>query len=74
MNGFGKYSYADGKVYEGEYINGVKQGKGKLTYPGNREFEGNFDNGLPNGEGFYTKDGQTSKVLFSNGQFVKILE
>jgi len=74
MNGFGKYSYFDGKVYEGEYINGIKQGKGKLTYPGNRQFEGNFDNGLPNGEGFYTKDGQTSKVLFSNGQFVKLLD
>lgn len=74
MNGFGKYSYADGKVYEGEYINGVKQGKGKLTYPGNREFEGNFDNGVPNGEGIYTKDGKTSKVLFSNGQFVKLLD
>ncbi len=74
MNGFGKYSYSDGKVYEGEYINGFKQGKGKLTYPGNREFEGNFDNGVPNGEGFYTKDGQTSKVLFSNGQFVKLLD
>ena len=73
MDGYGKYSYTDGKIYEGEYVNGIKQGRGKLTYPNNKIFEGIFENGKPNGEGFYTKDGHTSKVLFSNGEFIKVI-
>ena len=31
--GQGKYQYADGSVYEGEWMNNLKKGKGKLTYP-----------------------------------------
>ena len=73
MDGYGKLTYADGKIYEGEYINGIKQGRGKLIYPNNKIYEGLFVNGLPNGEGFYTIDGHTSKVLFSNGEFVKLI-
>ena len=34
----------------------------------------NLYNGSGKCEGFYTKDGKTSKVLFSNGQFVKLLD
>ena len=30
MDGFGKFIFNDGKIYEGEYKNGIKQGKGKL--------------------------------------------
>ena len=73
MDGFGKFTYADGKIYEGEFINGIKQGKGKLISPQDKMYEGKFENGLPEGEGFYTIDGQTSKVLFSKGNFVKII-
>ena len=73
MNGYGKYTYADGKIYEGEYINGIKNGKGKLIYPTNKIYEGTFINGNPDGEGFYTKDGHTSKVLLSHGEFVKLI-
>ena len=73
MNGYGKYTYSDGKIYEGEYINGIKQGRGKLVYPTKKMYEGIFNNGVPDGEGFYTEDGHTSKVLFSNGEFVKLI-
>ena len=73
MDGYGKYTYADGKVYEGEYINGIKQGRGKLIYPNNKKFEGLFVDGAPDGEGFYTKNGEISKVLFSHGEFVKLI-
>ena len=73
MDGYGKYIYEDGKIYEGEYVNGIKQGRGKLIYPSDIKYEGLFVNGVPDGEGFYTKDGKTSKVLFNNGEFVKVL-
>ena len=73
MDGYGKYTYEDGMIYEGEYINGIKQGRGKLIDPMNQIYEGIFENGVPEGEGFYTKDGYTSKVLFSNGKFVKLI-
>ena len=49
MNGYGKYTYADGKIYEGEYINGIKHGRGKLIYPTNKIYEGTFINGELNG-------------------------
>ena len=73
MHGFGKYTYNDGRIYEGEYSEGIKNGRGKFIYSGDKIYEGMFVNGLPDGEGFYTKDGQTSKVLFSKGEFVKYI-
>ena len=73
MDGYGKLTYADGKIFEGEYINGIRQGRGKLVYPNNKIYEGIFEDGWANGEGFYTVDGHTSKVLFSNGEFVKLI-
>ena len=73
MDGKGVYFYVDGKKYEGEYIGGIKEGKGKLTYPDGKSFDGNFQNGLPDGAGLYTKDGITYKVLFSKGEFIRVL-
>ena len=73
MDGYGKFTYADGRIYEGEYKNGIKQGRGKLVYPTNKMYEGIFKDGVPDGEGFYTQDGHTSKVVFSNGEFMKLI-
>ncbi len=73
MNGIGKYKYLDGKIYEGEYSNGIKNGKGKLSYPNGKSFDGDFKDGLPEGEGIYSDNGNTYKVLFSKGVFVKTL-
>ena len=36
-------------------------------------YEGIFKDGVPDGEGFYTQDGHTSKVVFSNGEFMKLI-
>ena len=74
MDGYGKYTYDNDQIYEGEFVNGIKQGKGKMTYPSNKIYEGNFNDGVPDGEGFYTKDGNTKKVLFSKGKFVKYID
>ena len=50
MHGFGKYDYSDGKKYEGEFFNDIKQGKGKMTFPDGTIHEGNFVNGELNEE------------------------
>jgi hypothetical protein len=73
MDGYGKYIYKDGRIYEGEYRDGKKNGRGKFSYSPDKYYEGIFVDGVPDGEGFYTKDGHTSKVLFSNGEFVKLI-
>ena len=73
MNGKGKYTYIEGKIYEGEYVDGKKEGKGKIIYSDGKCFDGNFKNGLPDGEGLFTENENTLKVLFSKGQFVKVI-
>ena len=61
-NGKCIYKIKDGKVYiksyykgkllfEGEYLNGIKNGKGKEYYDGALSFEGQFLNGRKNGKG-----------------------
>ena len=42
-NGFGKYTYSDGSVYEGYWINDSRKGKGKIIYPNGDNFEGLFE-------------------------------
>ena len=46
MNGFGKFMWADGRVYEGHYYQDKKHGKGIYKWPDGRNYEGNFKKGL----------------------------
>lgn len=46
------YNFANGLRFEGEYRDGVRQGKGALYNPNNRlAYEGDFEKGMPHGEG-----------------------
>ena len=47
------YGYNDELIFEGEYLNGKRNGKGKEYYSYNRklEFEGEYLNGQRNGKG-----------------------
>ena len=47
------YDYIEGQLeYEGEYLNGERNGKGKGYYNnGNLKFEGEYLNGKKNGKG-----------------------
>lgn len=48
-NGTGVYTFNKNLKYEGEYVNGIKQGKGKISFidKGSVIYEGGFKNGLP---------------------------
>jgi len=65
-----EYNELDIKIFEGEYIDGLKNGKGKEFYNnGKLLFEGEYINELRNGKGKeYDKDG---KIIidgeYSNG-------
>lgn len=45
MNGRGITIWADGKQYDGEYVDDKKQGYGVFTYENGRRFEGEWLNG-----------------------------
>lgn len=40
MHGLGKLVWKDGSYYEGEYSNGLKDGKGKFVFPSKKCYEG----------------------------------
>ena len=51
MHGYGVYIYDDGGSYEGQWIDGVKDGQGKRTWADGSQFEGMFVAGNPHGDG-----------------------
>ena len=40
-----------GEYYDGEFVNGKREGEGKLIYANGNQYEGTFLSGLPNGKG-----------------------
>ena len=45
MHGYGIYTWADGSIYEGEFLEGKPRGMGKVTeYKNGRTHEGVFEN------------------------------
>ena len=42
MNGYGIYKYTNGQIYEGEYINGIREGKGRIILNNKIVYEGDF--------------------------------
>jgi hypothetical protein len=54
MHGKGKYTYADGSVYEGEWRNNMKNGKGKYISVSGSVYEGEWKDDKMHGKGKYT--------------------
>jgi hypothetical protein len=40
MNGYGRYEWPDGRVYEGDYVNDKKEGQGIFTRLDGKKYEG----------------------------------
>lgn len=49
-SGYGKFTYKNGDVYEGEWLMGVREGKGKMTYS-DGYYEGDWKKGVREGKG-----------------------
>ena len=45
--------YENGDIFEGSFINGIREGKGKKLNKNGSSYEGDYKNDLPNGFGTY---------------------
>lgn len=45
MHGHGVYNWEDGRKYDGDYFENVKQGKGTLTWPDGKIYSGGWFEG-----------------------------
>ena len=50
----GSFTYDDGSIYEGEFVDGKVHGQGTYTWSDGTMYEGAFESGLPHGEGRLT--------------------
>lgn len=70
FNGNGKMIYRDGRIYDGEWVMGNKEGSGSLSWPDGSKYWGSFKNDQINGEGdFLWANGYKYKGEFVNGSF-----
>ncbi|MEE4298529.1 MAG: hypothetical protein V2J24_03710 [Pseudomonadales bacterium] len=54
----GVLRWADGRVYEGDFVAGLPEGHGELRWPDGTRYVGAFEHGLPEGQGqLRTPDG-----------------
>ncbi|MDD5681454.1 MAG: hypothetical protein PHI59_09475, partial [Candidatus Omnitrophica bacterium] len=67
-DGFGKAQLPDSSVYEGEFRNGLFNGKGKLVWRNSDKFEGEFKDGLVNGKGTFVRhNGEIHEGFYKDG-------
>jgi hypothetical protein len=45
MEGYGIFTWTDGRRYEGQYIDDEKEGNGTFFWPDGRKYEGEWKNG-----------------------------
>jgi hypothetical protein len=67
VDGEGVMSFGDGRLYEGQFVNGLFNGHGSYTLSERIRYVGNFRDGEFHGQGTYLFDG----VLEYAGQFVE---
>jgi hypothetical protein len=71
MHGKGKFTWPDGKFYEGEYKNDKKDGYGKYFWEG-KSYEGTWLNGKQNGYGsIYINNELILKGFWRYGKVIK---
>ena len=51
MHGIGTYLWPDDKRYEGEFVQGQREGKGVIYCPNGEKYEGYWKMGLKHGKG-----------------------
>ena len=66
-----EYKHVEGNIYEGEFKDGVYEGKGVMLYSDVAKYEGEFKNNKADGKGIYTILGGSFKYEgeFKNDNF-----
>jgi hypothetical protein len=71
-NGWGKFRYDDGGVYEGMFVNGKWEGDGSVTWPSGSSYKGGFLDGKKHGKGTYKyNNGNVFEGEFYNSKMLK---
>ena len=69
MHGFGHLIWPNGRQYEGEFVNDVKQGEGTFQWADGQIYTGQWLNGKQHGKGVLTSlDGIPRVGLWENGK------
>jgi hypothetical protein len=69
--GHGKFTYADGGVYEGHWENDEKSGYGRRSFSNGFKYHGSFKNGMKNGKGIFKGvTGRWCFAVWENDQMV----
>ena len=72
MHGQGTYSFFNGDLYSGSFINGMRSGYGTFIYKNGDKYEGRFLFDKKNGKGILTnKKGITKSVQYELDRFIK---
>lgn len=70
-NGTGKFVWDTGETYEGEWVEGVRDGYGLFTWTDGSYYSGSFMANIREGKGYYHgTDGTIMDGYFKNGDFV----
>ena len=67
MHGEGKYTWPDGRWYQGSYSEDKKQGQGTYSWPDGKRYTGGWENGVQHGEGEFTN----TKLQRRSGKWVE---
>ena len=70
MDGEGLYTWADGRRYQGQYVQDKKHGRGKYTWANGRSYDGEWKDGKQHGEGsYYNPEADvTKRGIWENGK------
>ncbi|MFA7550810.1 MAG: hypothetical protein WCZ68_08730, partial [Sedimentibacter sp.] len=71
INGHGVTIYVNGDKYEGEFVNGMKEGLGTYTFENGNKYVGKFKDGKKEGSGvLYYIDGTIEEGKWENDNYV----
>jgi len=71
-HGKGKMQFANGDVYEGDFVNGKLNGYGIAIFANGDRYTGNWTNGQMHGNGFFTySNGSNYEGVWNNGKNIE---
>ncbi len=71
-NGLGRYTYQNGSMYEGEFLNGMPHGQGVCYYVNGDKYTGDWVRHQPNGKGAMVyANGDRLDGMWNEGEFVR---
>jgi len=70
INGYGKYKYKNGDVYEGDFIESKRHGLGEYVYNDQSYYRGEWENDCKSGRGVYCKNEKDFNGLWKDNNFI----